>query len=219
MSRNRVWVKEKDNMKQQGQVIPFPKDQTVRVRLHDRKQNQKALLGLSIVSILMMSVFLNQWVTKPDSGFQRGGRSIASLHPNTNTVAEIKWEHEVARQLASSHELRANLAEKPSLRDELVFGTLEGRYGMKIKDGRVESLEFVGSTSGDEPLIVKDRAAFLRKYSSVFATDFQDVGLASAHDSTETWNLVDSSRTIVGQARLELDSRGRLKALNLVSTQ
>ena len=40
----------------QDNVIQFPKEQAVRVRLRERGMQQKAVLALSILSVLMLSV-------------------------------------------------------------------------------------------------------------------------------------------------------------------
>lgn len=196
----------------QDNVIQFPKEQAVRVRLRERGTQQKAVLALSILSVLMLSVLTNQWLTRAESG-AGNSRTIASLG-SSSMVSDVKWEHELARQLSQSKGLAAHFAVKPSLRDQMVFGELEGRYGVHVKDGRVESVEFTGQ-QGSSPLSIGDRTQFLTKYRSVFALDYSQVGLSSSQNGEEVYNLMGSDRTIVGRAKLMLDAEGRLTGLTL----
>lgn len=191
-------------------VIQFPKEQAVRVRLQERNTQRRSVLALSILSVLMLSVISNQWLTK--SSEQAHSRGIASV--GEVTISNVKWEHELANTLSSAKGVSGNMAERPSLRDELVFGELEGRYGVRIKDGRVESLEYT-AREGESALGLKDRSAFLMKYRSVLAVNFDQAGLASSAPGTETWNLMNSDKTIVGTAKFSLDQSGNVTSINL----
>lgn len=199
-------------MKKENNVIQFPKEPSNRIHLRERQSNQKAMLALSILSVLMMSVFLNQWLTRPQDAMTQG-RGIASFSP-MNSMVDIKWEHEMARQLGQSGDLTTSkLAERPSLQDELIFGSLEGRYGMKVSDGRIQSIDYIGT---DKPLIIPDRGFFLRRYRNAFATAFADVGPAvSTEQGQEVWNLLGDDQTIVGHALFRLDGEGRLTSLTI----
>jgi hypothetical protein len=195
-------------------VLQFPKEQVVRVKLRERAAHQKAVLALSILSVLMLSVLTNQWLTRPEgaNASLMGNRGIASIRP-LSAASDIKWEHNLAQELSKSSGMPAHLAVKPSLRDELIFGSLEGRYGMKVSNGLVESLEFINN--GDEALVLKDRAAFLKTYRNVFAIEYADAGLVGVKDGFEVWNLVGSDRTIVGQAHFKLDDKERMTSLSI----
>lgn len=191
-------------------VIQFPKEQAVRVRLQERNTQRRSVLALSILSVLMLSVISNQWLTK--SSEQTRSRGIASI--GEVAVSNVKWEHELANTLSNAKGLSGTLAERVSLRDELVFGELEGRYGVRIKDGRVESLEYT-AREGETALNLKNRAAFLMKYRSVLSVSFDQAGLASSAPGVETWNLMTSDKTIVGTAKFTLDNSGNVTSINL----
>lgn len=194
-------------------VLQFPKEKIARQRRRDRVGQQKAVLALSILSVLILTVLSNQWITRPETS-QGNGRTIASIGPMDGGGANVRWEHELANQLSKSQGLAAHLGVKPSLRDELVFGALEGRYGVRMKEGRVETIEFA-ARDGEQPLVLKDRGAFLTKFGSVFAVSYVDAGLAEKSDSEEVWNLMSEDRTIVGRAVFRLDQQGRVSALSL----
>ncbi len=126
-------------------VIEFPKSQSFRKTLQNKAQEQKSVLILSIASVLIMTVFLNQWLTQTSNSSLTtdGNRNVASFEPAA-FAKDVKWEHDLAKHLASEKSgMVSNLAETPTLRDELIFGFLEGKYGMKLDQGRIESLEFI----------------------------------------------------------------------------
>ncbi|WP_347356452.1 hypothetical protein [Bdellovibrio sp.] len=197
-------------------VIEFPKAQSVRKRLQDKAQEQKAVLVLSIASVLIMTVFLNQWLVRgPDQGVAAAGnRGVASFEPST-FAKDVKWEHDLAKRMArEKFTAAASLAEAPTLRDELVFGFLEGKYGMKTVEGRIESLEFIDAQAGEHPMQIADKAEFLKKYSDAFGVQFAEVSLAQNSSGEQVYSLIDSSKEIVGKAQFVTDDQGRVQAIN-----
>lgn len=198
-----------------AKVIEFPKAQSVRKRLQDKAQEQKAVLILSIASVLIMTVFLNQWLMQgPDSSLTSGGsRNVASFQPAT-FAKDVKWEHDLAKKLASDKStLSASLAEAPTLRDELIFGYLEGKYGMKLAQGRIESLEFIDAQAGEHPMMINDKAEFLAKYSEAFGLNYAEVSLVQKTDSEQVYSLIDSSKQIIGKAYFVIDDQGRVSEI------
>lgn len=205
-------VTEERSMKTDN-VIQFPKEQTRRISLRQKHMQSRAWLALSILSVLILTVFMNQWMIRPEIVVvPQGGRGLASID-SARVAQDIKWEHELAQALSSAQGKPARFAVKPTLRDELIFGYLEGKYGMKIAEGRIESLEFIDAQAGDQPLVVRDRALFLNRYKDVFALDFAQISAAGSESGVETYNLVAEDKTIVGKAQFQLDDDGRLMSL------
>lgn len=197
-------------MKKKDNVIPFPKEQTTRARLRERASHQKAVMALSILSILMVSVLSNQWLTKPQQ--ESAGRGIASFS-SLSPQSDLKWEHRMARELSEAKGLEAHLAERPSLREELVFGALGGRYALRTRDEKIVSIEYIQNGRWTGPIAVKDRAALLSQYRDVFAVSFNEVGRVSQSDNAEVWSLIAADKTIVGSAKVQMDAEGRLVSL------
>lgn len=199
-----------------AKVIEFPKERSLRKRVQDKVQEQKAMLVLSIASVALMTVFVNQWlVDNSDSAIgARGNRQIASFEPGV-FARDVKWEHEIAKKLsAEKTSLVAALAEKPTLRDDLIFGYLEGKYGMKIAQGKIESLEFIDAQAGEKAMAIANKASFLKKYADAFGLNFVEVSQVQSQDSSEqVFSLIDDSKTIIGQAHFGIDSEGRVHSL------
>lgn len=200
-----------------SKVIEFPKEQSVKKRLQDKAQEQKAVLVLSIASVLLMTVFLNQWlVNGPDRSLSgSGNRQVASFEPGV-FAKDIKWEHDLAKKISNDKaNLFANLAEKPTLRDELIFAFLEGKYGMKLNQGRIEKLEFIDAQAGEQPMAIEDKPAFLRQYAEAFGLNYSEASVTSTTDTNQVYNLIDSDKTIVGTATFELDHQGRVQVIKI----
>lgn len=196
-----------------AKVIQFPKEQSTRKRMQNKVQEQKAILMLSIASVLVMTVFLNQWLVQgPASSLSHdANRNVASFEPAT-FAKDVKWEHHLAKELSKTKVI-GQLAESPTLRDELIFGFLEGKYGMKLESGRIESLEFIDAQAGEQPLQISDKAEFLAKYAEAFGFTYSDVSPKAGTENA--YNLIDSDKRIVATAQFVLDDEGRVSAINI----
>lgn len=198
-----------------AKVIQFPKEQSLRKRLQDKAREQKAVLLLSIASVLLMTVFVNQWlVDNTDHSLSiSGSRRVASFEPAV-FARDVKWEHELAKRLNGEATFAANLAERPTVRDDLIFGYLEGKYGMKISKGHIEKLEFIDAQAGEVPMAIADKAQFLKKYSAAFGLEYVEVAPSQGSATEQVYSLIDSGKSIVGQAHFGLDEQGRVHSLN-----
>ncbi len=200
-------------------VLDFPQFKSWRKRLMDRGQDQKAVLGLSIVSVLVMTVFLNEWIVKSQqsvNAITEGGRGVASFDDH-DSVESIKWEHEIAKKFAEEKESAKSLmAVKPTLKDELVFGFLEGKYKTRLVNAKIEGFDFTENQAGDQPLVIKEKAEFLKIFKSVFTVGYAKVQLESREGSKEVYKLMSSSNKDLGQAQFELDEAGRVLSLKIV---
>lgn len=203
------------NLKGTAKVIEFPKKQSTRKRIQNRVQEQRAVLALSIASVLVMSVFLNQWlVQKPSDSVNGGNRNIASFE-NAAFAKDVKWEQHLAKRFSEDLKAPAKLAQTPTQRDELIFGRLEGKYGMKLADGQIQSLEFIHAQAGDQPLMIEDKAQFLRQYSAAFGLQYSTVSAKEGPEGEQVYNLINSSKQIVGTAHFTADHDGRIAAISI----
>lgn len=205
---------------EKSNVIEFPKKQSLKKRLNDKAvqkiQDQKAVLSLSIASVLLVSLFLNQWLVggNNQADLKAGTRQIASLSDNFGQ--DVKWEHDFAKELSQKELLdSAKLAEKPTVRDDLVFGYLQGKYGMKLTKGHIESLEFIDAQAGELPLAIDRKDNFLISYRDAFGLDFRQVSVSQKNSSEETYSLVSDNKTIIGSARFMLDDQGRVVSVKI----
>lgn len=200
-----------------AKVIEFPKSKSVRKRIQDKAQEQKSVLMVSLASVFLMAIFLNQWVVGGNNQelATQGNRGIASFQP-TKIAQEVKWEHELAKRLSSDPSAKAlALAEKPTLRDEMVFGFLEGKYGMKVLQGRIHSLEFIDAQAGEQPMNISNKGQFLTEYATAFGVPYREVSLKNTTEEEQVFSLIGADKTIVGEAHFALDDAGRVLAVTI----
>lgn len=202
-----------------AKVIEFPKERTIRKRFQDRVQEKKAALVLSIASVVLMTVFVNQrLIESADRGLVAKltgvGRQVASIE-QASLARDVKWEHDLAKRLNDEERLAVNLAERPTLRDELMFGYLQGKYGMKLSQGQISSLEFIGAQAGEVPMDIANKGQFLKQYASAFGNTFIEASLSpeSKKDNDQVYNLINASKAIVGRAHFSIDSQGRVQTI------
>lgn len=194
-------------------VIEFPKKNSLRARFQQKAQDQKAVLSLSIASVLVMSLFFNQWLISGHDKVTVGNRSIASF--NSPSAQDAKWEHDLAQKL-SQRDLqdRSQLADKPTVRDNLIFGYLQGKYGVKMNEGQVEAIEFIDAQAGEAPLAIEKKAEFLLDYKGALGLAFDQVSLSQHDAGSETYSLI-SNKTIIASAQFALDDQGRVTAVKI----
>lgn len=200
-----------------NKILEFPKSQSLRKRLLDRGQDQKAVLGLSIVSVLVMTVFLNEWIVKSQGKVNvlTGNRQVASFEAQSS-VEDVQWEHELAQKLAADHEdAKSLLGAKPTLKDELVFGFLEGKYKTVVSRSKIEGFEFTSAQAGEQPLIIKEKEEFLKIFKSVFAIGFSKVQLDRKENGAVYYKLLSAANKPLGQALFQLDDQGRVLSLKV----
>ncbi len=202
----------------ENKVLEFPESKSVRKRLMDRNQDQKAVLGLSIVSVLVVSVFLNEWIVKSQAGIDAisgANRGIASIE-EVGAVESIQWEHELAQKLSQDKDTaKGLLAAKPTLKDELVFGFLEGKYRTHLSENKIQGFEFLDQKNNEQPLVIKQKEEFLKIFRTVFSVTFAKVQLDKKESGFEVYKLLGSSNQTIGQAQFSLDDQGRVLSLKI----
>jgi len=199
-----------------AKVLEFPESKSVRKRLQDKAQEQKSVLILSIASVLIMTVFLNQWVSQGTNGSisGNGNREVASVN-SLAMARDLKWEHDLAKRMAADKAgFNARIAEDLTSRDELIFGYLAGHYGMKVSDGRIQKLEFIDAQAGDTPMSISNKDHFLVKFSEALGRDFSEVRLTQDSAQEQVYSLISSNKEIVGEARFKLDHNGGVQAIH-----
>ncbi|MGZ3743707.1 MAG: hypothetical protein ACXWRE_08405 [Pseudobdellovibrionaceae bacterium] len=214
----------------ENKMLEFPKSQPLRKRIFDGGQDQKTVLGFSLISVLAVTIFLNEWIFKSQvstNSMVEGSRGIASFEER-DSAEGIKWEHELAQKLSQEKgAVKSFLAVKPTLRDELLFGFLEGKYKTHLVDNKIESFDLSDAQGGSQALIIRERAEFLKIFKSAFTVNYDKVELQTHPDSAENsdkalqsrpevYRLLSSSNKELGQANFQLDPQGRVLSLKII---
>ena len=199
-------------------MIQLPKVHTFQKRVSDRYHEKKASVVVSLASILVLSLFLNQWLIAPGmNSASEGQRGLASLGSSAlDYKKNIQWEQELAEKIAVGKVASAHLSEKPSLRDEMLFSTLAGRYGVQFEQGRILSLTFNSSKLNGQAVQILNREKFITEYRGVWALDFADARIQTKSETQEIYQLLGADNLEKGRAQLDLDQEGHLISLKII---
>lgn len=195
-----------------AKVLQFPKEKSVRARILQKSLQQKAVIPLSILSVLVVSLSLNEWI-QIASEKMSSARGVASL-PSQDLDKQIKWEHKWALDLKEKPTKPGYTSEQPSQLDQLLFGVLQGDVKMTRAGSRISALEMT------KPLELKNREEFLESYKAVWSVTFDHVELekGQANDKQEKYRLLDKTGQLVGLAIFGLDNLETVRKLEF-STQ
>lgn len=185
----------------------------IRQRAFHKNQERKAVFGLSILSLFIFTLAVNQWV-RDYSLSQASSRGVASIKAELSE--EIMNEHLLAKKLAlKENEISAIKASLPSLKDELMFSFLEGKYKVLTENQRIKEL-----TPIEDLVVIKEGNNLLKKYVSLFNNNAVQYKLKEKlqKDSAneEIYELLDNKGLVVDTLSVSLDAKGNLAALKIL---
>lgn len=173
-------------MKEKNNIIQFPLerrwakiDLMRRFASRERRELEKkqVALSISLVSVLVIvavanSNFLNSKKPSLDSS-----RSIASVDSQTSLHSRnIEWEGRLIDQLEKMNfRGTASLSQKPSQKDKLQFGVLEGKYFLGYNSGKLNEIRFSPSQQGSDPKYINNRLQFIKDYKDLLALQFDEI--------------------------------------------
>ncbi len=201
------------NEQEKSNVLDFPIKKMIRQKAFQKNKERKAVFGLSILSLFIFTLAVNQWV-RDYSFSQNSNRGIASLK------AEIKYdilnEQALAKRLADKeNDVRFINSSQPSLKDELLFSFLEGKYKVQSESQRIKQIR-----PSEEMVLIKEGETILKKYISLFNENAINYKLKDKiiNDSKreEVYELLDSKGLVVDTLSVSIDSHGKLSALEIL---
>ncbi|MCC7405514.1 MAG: hypothetical protein IT288_14040 [Bdellovibrionales bacterium] len=202
-------------------VPPAPAPTTAKRKFRFDRERSKVVLSASLVTILIGVTMVNKALLddEPFSSTEalqaNPSRAIASLSDNTSDFRNERYERQLARELVRGGDRGpASIGKTPSAEERLQFEFLEGRYALKMNDGRLSNLRFVALS--EQPKLVENRTQFLVQYKELLPGQFDEVRLLSREEKgkvvTETYSL-DAGPESIGKVTIEVDLQGRLLTL------
>ncbi len=192
-----------------AKILEFPKEKSVRARILQKSFQQKAVIPLSLLSVLIVSLSLNEWIQYASQKVN-SARGVASV-PSQDLEKQIKWEHNWADSLKNSNVRPGVTGEEPNQMDKLLFGVLQGDVKMTREGSRISSLEMI------KPVELKNREEFLESYRGVWSVSFDHVELdtqkVANNSKQETYKLIDKNGKTVGEATFGLDDLQTVRKL------
>jgi hypothetical protein len=221
---------QKDNMKnnviditaraQDGETIDRMKSLKARFDL----EHAKIALSTSLLSVVVLVTLANKNLMSGDSAEPvRVSRAIASV-PTGTSDAEDSLVRALAKKELGSHAI----GRRPSSLEALRFGTLEGKYAIRLSDeGKLAELEFTSnSESGDlsetdRPKHIQNRAEFISQNHELMPVAFDKavwIEVEPSGDSTtEIYQLVNEVSRPVGTVEFKLDKAGRMLSMKVAT--
>lgn len=214
-------------------MLQFPKNKSWRVRMRLASKEKKAALSISLVSIIVATLVVNQWITRLQSQTNlaqqaemsslslNGNRVLASVNdqnykPTSIAISEqIKKEHELAHRISNDDISAGIMAQAITNQDHLIYEVLQGKYGVSKTEGKISRFEFLNSDNS-LPVIISDKVAFLEKNHSNFSVDFSKVNLdKNTAGNKEVYRLFSKDNALIGLAEFQLDQEGRVLSVEI----
>lgn len=194
-----------------AKILQFPKSKSTRAQVIQRSLNQKAVIPLSLLSVLVVTLSLNEWIQVASNKINNT-RGVASL-PAETIEKQIKWEHRWAESLQKANARPGLTAEEPRPSDQLLFGLLQGDVKLKRQNGHISELEMIN------PVELKNREEFLESFREVWSVKFAKVEFSreKSDANQETYTLLDSKGQAVGSAVFGLESLESVKKLQFLT--
>lgn len=186
-------------------------------------EHAKVALSTSLLSIVILVTLANNNLMKSvdeDKAAQGGGRAIASV--GASTVEETEGNKQLIQNLAQRDlSAAAKVGKKPSAIEKLAFEVLEGKYAVRLDDGKISEIEF--SNSSELPKPVATLMAFLESHRDLLPADFaKRVKVDRTEEgsqTTEIYQLVNQYSMPVAKVLLRMDAAGRVLAMRVSPMQ
>ncbi|OYZ23237.1 MAG: hypothetical protein B7Y39_05445 [Bdellovibrio sp. 28-41-41] len=194
-----------------GNILEFPSNRMIRQKSMQRTQEKKAVLGLSVLGLFVFTVAANQWISDFNK-FGAGSRNVASIQMD-NKQAILK-EHLLAKEIATQENIVGFKSQEPSLKDEMIFSSLEGKYRVKSDQQRVLAVQ--SEDDSESRIEIADGELFVKKYISLFNDKAVHFKLSNRSDVSEVYELLDQKGMVIDRLQLDKDSAGKLTQLKVL---
>ena len=175
-----------------------------------------------MVLVTLAESRLDEFGTEPVEVIHVRARGIASVSTGTSSANEDILVRELAKRDLNQG---VGSAAKPSSIETLAFGQLEGKYAVRLENGKLAELEFSDVTSqGDRPKHIDDRGVFLR-FSPGFACQWLTISRSASTPrsangtTTEVYQLVNEVSRPVANVEFHLDAAGRMLSMRVAQLQ
>lgn len=214
----------------EAKILEFPKNKSWRVRMGIELKEKKAVISISLVSVIAATLIVNQWIARVQNASIMNSaeltslavsrdRGIASIQDNKSLLIslaeQIKKEQELAHRISTDDISAGVMAQALTAQDHLIYEVLQGKYGISKVEGKINRVEFVKSENS-LPIVISDKVGFLEKHNKNFNVNYTKVNLDKNMDNNkETYRLFDGGNKLVGLAEFSLDSEGRVLSLDI----
>ena len=159
--------------------------------------------------VLSFNILMTSQEVNTNSNLMRNMASIQDDMPSSQIAKRF-----VAN--LSSNKATTTFGKKPSIFDKFRFGFLEGKYSVRLDEGKLAEIEFALSViHGDRPKYITDKEEFFIEYQDLF--DLKDYKrsvikntISTTEEIVETYELLNSTSVALAEVQFQTDVFGRL---------
>ena len=193
-------------------LILFPK-KSKSIDMSISESEVKWMISGSLLVVLCLAIGINSTLFAPSTQLASPvseGRSIASINP----IFKISWEKKAFEVLQSSDTRDlAHVGKKPSAFDEFAFGSLGGKYSIRMEEGQIAEIQFA-QTQDAKPKYIRDREKFLNSHLAFFSKEAKEAQkvFQETRDGqiVERFQLKSAEGQDLGVVQLLLDQNNNL---------
>lgn len=216
-------------------VIDFPEKQGRKARREHRQNTQQAILSLSMVTLIMGALLLNDSVQKRSNtylvsdntqseDFDQLNRAIASAHP-MNPFRDMEWEKQLAEKLSKEKETDyrkpASVSKKVDAIEQLRYGILEGKYSIQematAEGSKISELSYKETADVAARPVTIDPVQFLKAFGDQLPVKFSsfDRGNHLSQEAVQEYRLLGQQKEVLGLVSFAVDDEGHLISMKV----
>lgn len=169
----------------------------------------------NLTQIETQQISLNSNLPKIENPQIVDSRAPASVSTGT-TQSEDDLAKEVSMRVQND---KTKFGKKASMLEELTFGLLEGRYSVRLENGKLRELIF--NSASTEPKSLENMMKFISEHKDLFPVEFKSVQETKEFkengQETKFYSLFDSFKKKKAEIEVQLDSNGRLLKMSVNS--
>ena len=185
--------------------------------------NQKrAAVATALLSVLFMVTLANTSVFSQDP---QGTDTLSSRDPASadRAMASVPtgtsdWEDQMVSKLSKASD-HVQMGRRPDQLEKLTLEFLEGKYAVRLENGKIRELSFTDTAAQVGPKFLKDRTAFLDQNRELLPVNFKNAvkaeSKASNDEVVEGYDLLDKSSATVAKVWFRLDKSGHLLSMQV----
>lgn len=162
-----------------------------------KKPNQ---VFVSLVAVIVIAFVTHYFFVQH---IEENDREVASFGER-NSVEQIKWEQNLARDLAAG-KVKTQLSAQVSWQDVFLYEFLRGQYNVALKEGQIERITLQGQQEG----FAIDIAQFMNEYGSKIRT-FTKFEIKKIDEKQDVVQLKNASGQDVGAFLFSRNDLGRV---------
>lgn len=222
-------------------LIEFPQKNQKMRRKEQRQNTRQALLSLSMVTLIMGAILLNDSIQRrsqvyvvsdnvQSDDFTRLNRAIASAQP-MNPFRDLAWEKNLAQKLAENGAQReiasvspnvgSDVSQKVGALDQLRFGILHGRYSVQetsTSDGlKISGIEYNETDDvAIQPVEIKPEM-ILNQFARELPVRFINFDRANhfSQENVQEYRLLGAGNEVLGLVSFAYDGEGKFLSMKV----